>query len=97
MTSSRVPVQQAEREQAVDQHARARAGAARRSATPGRTAAMAACCAASTTLVERALRPREARADREGAGHVGAVAAVLGAGVDQQQVAVVACARSLST
>ena len=40
-------------------------------------------------LVERALAVREARADGKGAGDVGAIAAPLGAGVDQEQVAVV--------
>ena len=38
-------------------------------------------------LVDVALLAREAARDREGAGHVGGVAAVLGGGVDQHQVA----------
>ena len=54
---------------------------------PGRVAAIAASCAASTMLVELALRRAEAAVGREGAGDVAGVAVELAAGVDQAQLA----------
>ena len=60
---------------------------------PGCACASAAACAAPTRSCSARCSLREAPVDREGAGDVGGVAAVLGAGVDQHQVAVARAAR----